>query len=365
MKWRWLNRRRCRPLQIVFFLLVANTLIVLTGYQVFVAVDAHQLSTYNTDAHPSWKSRTWELLEDFYHFSAMSVHYRAPECQHCMQRDFPEVLTPKEVCQGSSDPDILLLIFSAIGEQRDREVVRRTWLQAAKMNTGDVRYIFLVGSHHWGPSTEQDQLAMESKHYGDILQNDYVDSYRNMTIKTLAGLKWAVKHCKQVQYVMKVDTDIYLNMPKWWQLMFGPEKELLKNKVFGHCRRTPPVIRTPYHRYGISVDTFADWRHPSFCRGPSYAMTWQLAAEVVNQSYRQPFIPVEDAYLGHCIRSLRKGIYNPPDINMLDLREVRGKIDQRPCSLVDEFYTIHAVSSDELLELWQLASTCKAGVLEQ
>ena len=57
------------------------------------------------------------------------------------------------------------------------------------------------------------QVVEESRTYGDILQEDFVDSYMNLTLKSVMGLKWASTYCSQTQYLLKTDDDIFVNVP--------------------------------------------------------------------------------------------------------------------------------------------------------
>ena len=42
----------------------------------------------------------------------------------------------------------------------------------------------------------------------------FQDSYYNLTLKTVMGLKWVKDHCSQARFVMKTDDDIFVNLPK-------------------------------------------------------------------------------------------------------------------------------------------------------
>ena len=39
------------------------------------------------------------------------------------------------------------------------------------------------------------------------------DTYTNLTLKTVMGLKWGAIFCPQAKYVMKTDDDIFINVP--------------------------------------------------------------------------------------------------------------------------------------------------------
>jgi hypothetical protein len=48
-------------------------------------------------------------------------------------------------------------------------------------------------------------LGDENSRYGDVLYADFVDSYRNLTYKSLTSLYWAASKCPRASFVMKVD----------------------------------------------------------------------------------------------------------------------------------------------------------------
>lgn len=58
------------------------------------------------------------------------------------------------------------------------------------------------------------QIAEESRTYGDIIQEDFVDSYLNLTLKSVMALKWADQYCSDLRYFMKADDDIFINVPR-------------------------------------------------------------------------------------------------------------------------------------------------------
>lgn len=55
------------------------------------------------------------------------------------------------------------------------------------------------------------KIKMEYSHYGDIVQEDFMDSYRNLTYKGIAALKWITHHCRQASFAIKSDDDIMIN----------------------------------------------------------------------------------------------------------------------------------------------------------
>lgn len=59
----------------------------------------------------------------------------------------------------------------------------------------------------------QTRIQGESGTFEDIIQEGFVDSYNNLTIKSVYMLKWVHQYCSSAQFLMKSDDDIYLNLP--------------------------------------------------------------------------------------------------------------------------------------------------------
>ena len=47
--------------------------------------------------------------------------------------------------------------------------------------------------------------------HGDILHLDFEDNYRNLTLKTMLSLRWALDECQKFTYVLKTDDDMIVN----------------------------------------------------------------------------------------------------------------------------------------------------------
>ena len=85
--------------------------------------------------------------------------------------------------------------------------------------------VFLVGQQV--NSTHQEQLRSEAEQYGDIVQEAFIDTYANLTVKSLMLLKWFTQHCDNTQYVMKADDDMYINLVKLYELVQANKKPQL------------------------------------------------------------------------------------------------------------------------------------------
>ncbi len=113
-------------------------------------------------------------------------------------------------------------------------------------------------------ATLNKRIQLESNIYKDILQEDFNDSYRNLTLKGIMSLKWASKYCSNIKYFIKTDDDIIIdifllvNHLKSFQKMNQHSKKTIFCAHIEH--RSMPVIRSPTSRWYLSEKEYGpDW----------------------------------------------------------------------------------------------------------
>lgn len=110
----------------------------------------------------------------------------------------------------ADDTKLLILVASTFDNWERRQAIRDTWGGVQHLQDLAARLVFLLGRTDDAP---QDMIDAESAEYGDVLQETFYDSYGNLTLKSIMGLRWASQHCDKVEYVVKTDDDIYWNLP--------------------------------------------------------------------------------------------------------------------------------------------------------
>ena len=58
------------------------------------------------------------------------------------------------------------------------------------------------------------RIEIESNFYNDVVQANFIDSYDNLTLKTLSGLRWVSLYCSNSIFTIKVDDDVLVNSKK-------------------------------------------------------------------------------------------------------------------------------------------------------
>ncbi len=110
---------------------------------------------------------------------------------------------------------LFVAVISAPDYFDKRQIIRQTWLRhmfmqsdLGKLNLSG--FGFVVGLTR--SNETQIQIEEESAKYNDILQIDMMDDYYNLTLKVVGLTNWINNHCSQVDFVLKVDDDVYINV---------------------------------------------------------------------------------------------------------------------------------------------------------
>ena len=77
-------------------------------------------------------------------------------------------------------------------------MIGETWLTPSYNNTGHVRHAILTGTTNGEILTCQ--VKQEHVDFDDIIQFSFCESYRNLTLTTLMGFKWATEFCSSTFY---------------------------------------------------------------------------------------------------------------------------------------------------------------------
>jgi len=127
---------------------------------------------------------------------------------------FNYIINSPKVC--SRDPVFLLVyVHTAPDHYKRRTVIRQTWGNMMQYDD-PIRVVFFMGVTNLGSelnsTSAQKALYFEEEQYQDLVQEDFLDTYHNLTHKGVSALKWITYNCRQATYVLKTDDDIFVNM---------------------------------------------------------------------------------------------------------------------------------------------------------
>ncbi|XP_020915013.2 beta-1,3-galactosyltransferase 5 [Exaiptasia diaphana] len=203
---------------------------------------------------------------------------------------------------GDVKPFLLIEVHSSPESFTAREAIRVTWGQETNdINRMDLekrltwKTVFLVGKSQ--NETVNDLMVVESQRYQDIVIGDFLDTYRNLTYKTLLTLEWPVKYCRYAKYIMKTDEDCYINVMPVINLLAQYQRKT--NPLYlGSIHWKNKPSRRKSSKFYVSSKEYRGIVYPPYAAGGGYVFTASLAPKLLHASESKPAFPMEDAYFG-------------------------------------------------------------------
>jgi len=286
---------------------------------------------------------------------------RPDVCNDCFKLNLKPILQTTDICRpiaGGKSPLVVAFITCTVEGRDVRDAIRNTWASYSRSNTAFMRYFFIVG--RTDNATLQDALVLENDIFHDIVQYDFKDTYRNLTIKTMVGLQHAVKYCKTAEFVLKTDSDVYVNVPAFSHLLnsykntsseTGGHVENGHNGMFGRLHnRALPIRNTSVsfrEKWIVSKTEYPRSVYPKYLDGHAYVLPTSVARAVVDVSKDIPFFHLEDVYVGLCLEHLGYEVKGTRGF-------LRVKTPLPVCSYkYDNVYFVHRLDSPYMLKVWE------------
>ena len=230
---------------------------------------------------------------------------RQDRCDDCFQHNFRYITENNVVCSLFPDQEhveLLVLVTTTPSNFVQRHALRDTWLSHTRNNTAKVRHVFLFGKVN--DMNIQDKIVKESKTFHDVLQENFIDSYENLTYKTIMGFKWASLQCQSAKFVLKTDDDMFVNIPAVLNIA-RTNANLLKTHIVGNCPQRPLPIRNKKSKWYTPVESFpGKFFSSGYCAGTGYLTSLNIVKKIYEESPHVPFFHLEDVYVGFCVRRL-------------------------------------------------------------
>ena len=177
-------------------------------------VNYTQISSKKEEVDPNymvkgWPKNTSTKAEDYINFSNPNTAILKPKFETDLE--------------GKVDkPQILVVVQSAPKNYELRQEVRNSYGQNCKNKYSDWCHLtFIIGELQNSNDPLQNTLVKENIRYGDILQEPFIDSYNNLTLKTLYILKYfnyVFNKNLENKFLLKCDDDSYVHLESLWAL---------------------------------------------------------------------------------------------------------------------------------------------------
>ncbi|XP_007428035.1 beta-1,3-galactosyltransferase 5-like [Python bivittatus] len=260
-----------------------------------------------------------------------------------LKRDSGHFLLLPHLDCSQNPPFLVALVTSSPTQLKVRVVIRKTWGKKKIIANKLIVTYFLLGT----TLNPEAQVAVinESLKYGDIIQKNFIDAYYNLTLKTMMGIEWIHKFCPQSSFVMKTDSDVFVNTYYLTELLL---KRNQNTRFFtGFLKLNEHPIRQMSSKWYVSKNEYPRNTYPPFCSGTGYVFSTDVASLVYNISDNIPFVKLEDVFIGLCLAELNIKLEN---LNSKQTFFPEG-LEFSPCRF-KKIVTSHFVRPHELLIYW-------------
>lgn len=194
----------------------------------------------------------------------------------------------------------------------------------------------------------QGRLTTESNVNGDMIFDNFTESYLNLTIKTLRMLKWVNRHCGNVRYMVKIDDDVYLNTPLLLNFLLGLDIPTGANLIAGHKYKNIRIDSDPSSKWYTPHFLWVAGSFPDFVGGFNYILGSTARADLYHSALNNPLFHLEDVFLTGMVREshLKVGVVDIPEIYVG--WNIKDKFTTFPCHFLHNIVTIHSLTASEI-----------------
>lgn len=198
-------------------------------------------------------------------------------------------LMNEPVCNASAPPLVLVLVHTAPDHTFNRHAIRSTWGKT-------VRLVFLVGEPE--SSSVQESLERENEQHHDLVQGNFLDSYRNLTYKHVSGLKWVTYHCPGAKYILKIDDDVFVNTPFLQEFLSHELSPLGARRLVLCDVLSSAIVKRSYRsKWRVSPKEYADRWYPDYCMGWAILYSPDAVFLLYREAQRSPYFWIDDVHV--------------------------------------------------------------------
>lgn len=199
------------------------------------------------------------------------------------------------MCSSLKSLTFIVVVHTAIENFNKRLGIRQTWANPTHYKNLTMRTVFFVGKPK--DKTLQGLIESESEQHNDLVQGNFLDTYRNITYKAVMAFQWVYEFCSHAQMVLKVDDDMFVNMFKLMQWRL-PVLRHQPRQMMCEVVRNGRIRREKGDKWAIlPEELLGRKKYPTYCRGYLVLVTPDLIKLALDKVSSTPFFWIDDVYL--------------------------------------------------------------------
>ncbi|XP_061179150.1 beta-1,3-galactosyltransferase 1-like [Saccostrea echinata] len=253
-----------------------------------------------TTAKPKIVNYAYPLNIDFVQlFEEEKAQNRVLPIRPINPHNFTYIANPLNICKSKSHREengvfVLILIKSA-----RKNIHLRQYIRLSKRNENfqkwkeRVRIVFLLG---YSFTESNVAISKESAVFGDIVQEDFEDTYRNITFKTIMGYNWAISYCSRATHILYQDDDFHFNVDNLFKFLTHHKDP--ESVFIGLYVKDAPPERRKTHKSYVSFKDYPHSTFPPYFPGGAYVVSSNIAGNLTRTFPYVKHLVVDDVYIG-------------------------------------------------------------------
>jgi hypothetical protein len=211
--------------------------------------------------------------------------------------NFTYIHNPTKTC-GNDSMNVLFVTPSTITHFENR-IFLRNGARGKYVNNskGQAKLLFFLGKPTGSDSLEvQRKVDEESLKFGDIVQDGFDDTYRNIRFKAVSMLKWAAMFCDNAKYVIRTDDDVVVSPEKLVKALQRKSGQR-KNFIIGTLLENRKPTRVTESKYFMSEKEFPSPTLPSFILGATLGLPMSSVKLLYQAALRVKPVWLDDVFI--------------------------------------------------------------------
>lgn len=250
--------------------------------------------------------------------------------------------TPKNVCPNQAEEyDIVCYVIVRHDDFQARQVIRNTWADKKKFSYVNIFFVLGVSQN----DSLNKQIMDENEKFGDILIGDFLDKFRNLSLKSIVAWKWMSESCQKAKLFVKANNDMLVNFQS---IRNSIKQNFFKNNTF-FCRvisdqkvdrERSSLFYTKYSEYSNSI-------YPKYCQNHGAIISNDLISKLYSESNKIRNFWIEEINMGILADRLKASYQNAID------KQINSKLFEEEKKKFDDYFFVYGFEgSKNLYESW-------------
>ncbi|GAA41086.2 UDP-glcNAc:betaGal beta-1 3-N-acetylglucosaminyltransferase 5 [Clonorchis sinensis] len=216
------------------------------------------------------------------------------------QNNLTLLMEDSDFCNKETPPELVVFFKTTYDNHAVRNHIRKTWgnktyYDNSGMNT---RVFFVVGQRLPNRTADDIMLKYEHMKFRDIVQFDFVDTYKNLTYKVGAMLYYIIHRCPEVNFVASFDDDFLVHPTNVVKQLRAVTESNYPIFIGGKAYYFNAVNRDPLFKWFIPRSSYPYSHALPFVSGGTVLMSMPVAKLLSFGMTLIPFFGIDDVLFG-------------------------------------------------------------------